>query len=134
MCGLPPYFPTLRLWLKTFNVKAKVVGGKQADCGGVAVSKLTDTSWPKGSFTETSNLWQREWFYITEPRGTKWAATPAFRSGPPIQLASWVNKWLDWGSINEVQILQSHIWSLLEKNTKLIDVIQVMLVRQVLPC
>ena len=60
------------------NVKPKVVDGEQAECGGAMMSKLANTPWPKGSFTETSDLCQREWFYITEPRGTKWAATHAF--------------------------------------------------------
>ena len=99
---IPPHFG---LWLKTFNVKPKVFNGKQAECSGATVSKLINASWLKGSFTEFSNLWQREWFYITEPRGTKWTAIPAFQSGPPIQLASWINKGLDWGSIDEVQTL-----------------------------
>ena len=98
------------------------------------VSKLANTIWPKGTFTETSNLWRQEWFYITEPRGTKWAATPAFRSGPPLRLTSWINKGLDWGSTDEVQTLQSRIQSILEKDTGLINVIQVMLVRRILPC
>ena len=128
---IPPHFS---LWLKTFSVKLKVVDGGQAESGGATVSKFTNALWPKGSFTETSNLWQREWFYVTEPRGTKWAAIPAFRSGPPLQLASWINKGLDWGSIDEVQTLQSRIRSLLEKDIDLINVVQVMLVRQVLPC
>ena len=98
------------------------------------VSKLANTPWPKGSFTETSNLWPQEWFCITEPRGTKWAATPAFRSGPPLWLTSWINKGLDWGSIDEVRTLQSRIHSLIEKDTGLINVIQVMLVHRFLPC
>ena len=72
---IPPHFG---LWLKTFSVKPKVVDRKQAECGGATVSKLTNALWPKGSFTETPNLWQREWFYVTEPRGTKWAAIPVF--------------------------------------------------------
>ena len=72
---VPPHFG---LWLKICNVKLKVVDGQHADCDGAMVSKLANTLWPKGSFTKTSNLWQREWFYITEPRGTKWEATPAF--------------------------------------------------------
>ena len=66
------------LWLKTFNVKAKVVDGRQAGCGGVTMSKHINASWLKGSFTESSDLWQQEWFYITEPCGSKWAAAPAF--------------------------------------------------------
>ena len=96
---IPPHFG---LWLKTISVKPKVVDGEQTECGGATVSKLTNAPWPKGSFTGTPNLCQREWFYVTEPRGTKWAAIPAFRSGSPLQLASWINKGLDWGSIDEV--------------------------------
>lgn len=69
-----------------------------------------------------------------EPRGKKWAATPAFRSGPPLQLASWINKGLDWGSIDEVQTLESRIRSLIKKGIGLTNVIQVMLVHRILPC
>ena len=79
---IPPHFG---LWLKTFSVKPKVVDGEQAECGGAIVSKLANTS----------NQWRREWFYIGEPRSTKWAAMPAFHSGPPLQLASWINNGLD---------------------------------------
>ena len=89
---IPPHFG---LWLKTFNVKPKVANREQAECSGAMVSKLANTSWPKGTSMKTSNLWQREWFYIIEPRGTKWAAMPAFRPGPPLRLASWINKGLD---------------------------------------
>ena len=35
--------PHFGLWLKTFNMKPKVVDGKRAECGGVAVSKLANT-------------------------------------------------------------------------------------------
>ena len=77
---------------------------EQAECGSVTIGELAGAVWPKGSFTE-SDLWQREWFYITEPRGSKWVAAHAFRSCPPIQLASWINKGLDWGLIDEVQTL-----------------------------
>nr|XP_045086343.1 uncharacterized protein LOC123494510 [Aegilops tauschii subsp. strangulata] len=64
---------------------------------------------------------------VTDTRATTsapWAATPAFRSGLPSQLASWINKGLDQGSTDEVQMLQSHIRSLVEKDTDLINVIQ----------
>ena len=88
----------------------------------------------KGKFMDTVKVWQQEWFYITEPRSTKWAAAPAFRSGPPLRLASWTNKGLDWGSSDEVLMLQKRIKSIIEKNTRLTDVIQVMLVRRTLPC
>ena len=70
--------PHFGLWLKTFIVNPKVINGKQAECGGASISKLTTSPWPKGSFAESSHLWQREWFYITELHGKKWAATPAF--------------------------------------------------------
>ena len=46
------------LWLKVFNVKPKVVDGKHADCGGAMISKLPNTTWPKGAFTETVKIWQ----------------------------------------------------------------------------
>ena len=82
---VPPHFG---LWLKVFNVKPKVVEGQHAECGGAMVSKLNHVTWPKGRFVDTVKVWQQEWFYITEPRGTKWAAPPAFQSRPPLQLAS----------------------------------------------
>lgn len=68
------------------------------------------------------------------PRGTKWVAAPAFCSGPLPQLASWINKGLDWGTVNDVPTLQSHIRDLLERDVSLVRVMQVMLVRRVLPC
>ena len=61
---IPPHFG---LWLKTFNVKPKVLDEEQVECGGAIVSKLANTPWPKGSFTETSNLWQREWLTSQNP-------------------------------------------------------------------
>ena len=68
---------------------------EQAECGSVIIGKLASAVWFEGSFAKSSDLWQQGWFYITEPRGSKWAATPAFRPGPSIQLASWINKGLD---------------------------------------
>ena len=59
---------------------------------------------------------------------------PAFRSGPPPQLTSWINKGLDWGPVNDVSILQSCIRDLLERDVSLATVMQVMLVRQFPPC
>ena len=59
---------------------------------------------------------------------------PVFRPGPPPQLASWVNKGLDWGLVNDVMTLQSRIRDLVERDVSLVKVIQVMLVRRVLPC
>ena len=83
---IPPHFS---LWLKTFNVKPKVVSGQQAECGGAMVGKMPNVTWPKGSFTETVKGWQSGWFYITKPRDTDWAAAPEFRSGIPMRLTSW---------------------------------------------
>ena len=34
--------PHFGLWLKTFNVKPKVVGGRQAECGGAMVGKMAN--------------------------------------------------------------------------------------------
>jgi hypothetical protein len=117
---IPPHFG---LWLKVFNLKPKVVDGQHADCGGAMVSKLPNAVWPKGAFVETVKVWQQEWFYITEPRDAKWAATPDFRSGPPTRLTSWTAKGLDWGSTAEVQMLQKRITNMIGKNTGLTNVI-----------
>ena len=70
---IPPHFG---LWLKTFNVKPKVVSGQQVECGGAMVGKMPNVTWPEGSFTDTVKGWQSGWFYITEPRDADWAAAP----------------------------------------------------------
>ena len=67
--------------------------------------------------------WQQECFYITEPRDTTWAATPEFKSGPPMRLTSWIKKGLDWASSDDVMTLQKWVKSMIEKNTSLADVI-----------
>ena len=56
--------PHFGLWLKTFNVKPKMIEGQHAACGSALISKIADAPWPEGSFPEVSRLWQREWFYI----------------------------------------------------------------------
>ena len=80
--------PHFGLWLKTFNVKPKVVGEQQAECGGAMVGKMPNVIWLEGSFVETIKGWKSAWFYITEPRDTKWVAAPKFRSGFPTRLTS----------------------------------------------
>ena len=80
--------PHFGLWLKTFNVKPKVVKGVQAECGGAMVGKMPNVIWLEGAFVESVKGWQSGWFYITEPRDPKWAAAPKFRSGIPMQLTS----------------------------------------------
>ena len=68
--------PNFGLWLKTFNVKPKVVGGRQAECGGTMVGKIANVTWLEGAFVETIKGWQSRCFYITEPRDPEWAAAP----------------------------------------------------------
>ena len=41
---------------------------------------------------------------------------------------------MDWGSVDEVETLESRIRTLLERDIDLVNVIQVMLVRRALPC
>ena len=80
--------PQFGLWLKTFNVNPKVVGGRQVECGGAMVGKMPNVLWLEGSFVETLKGWQSWWFYTTEPRDPKWIAALEFRSGPPTRLMS----------------------------------------------
>ena len=101
--------PHFGLWLKTFNVEPKMIEGRQAECGGAVISKRADAPWPEGSFQEELGLWQQEWFYITAPRGSRQRPPPVFRSGPPQQLTSWVNKGHDWGPSKDVPLLQDRI-------------------------
>ena len=60
--------PHFGMWLKTFDVKPKMVEGQYAVCGGALISKIADAPWLKGSFPEVSGLWQREWFYSQLPK------------------------------------------------------------------
>ena len=98
------------------------------------VSKMPNVTWPKGSFVETVKGWQNSWFYITEPRGTNWAAASAFRPGALMQLTSWLEKGLDWSLSDELTALQTRIKSMRDNNIKLVNVIQVMLIHRILPC
>ena len=70
--------PHFVLWLKTFNVKPKVVRGSQAECGGAMVGMMANVLWLEGSFVETLKGWQSWWFYVTEPRDAEWVAPPEF--------------------------------------------------------
>ena len=54
--------PHFGLWLKTFNVEPKLVGGQQTECGGAMVGKMPNVTWPEGSFVETVKGWQSGWF------------------------------------------------------------------------
>ena len=83
---------------------------------------------------ETIKGWQSGWFYITEPRDPKWAAAPEFRSGIPTRLTTWQEKGLSWGSSRELTGLQTCIQNMVNKKLKLVNMVQVMLVRRILPC
>ena len=39
--------PHFGLWLKTFEVKLKMIEGQHAACGGASIRKMTGASWPK---------------------------------------------------------------------------------------
>ena len=123
------------LWpmAETFNVKPKVVSGQHAECGGAMGGMMPNVTWSEGSFAETVKGWQLGWFYITEPRDTYWVAAPEFRSGVPMRLTSWQEKGLTWGSSNEITGLQTCVHNMITKKIKLVNVIQVMLIRRILP-
>ena len=42
--------PHFGLWLKTFEVKPKMIEGQHATCGGASIGKMAGAPWPKGSF------------------------------------------------------------------------------------
>ena len=51
-----------------------------------------------------------------------------------MRLTSWEKKGLSWGDSTELTGLQTCIKSMKDKNIKLVNVIQVMLVHRILPC
>ena len=98
------------------------------------VGKMPNLLWLEGSFVETLKGWQSGWFYITEPRDAEWVAPLEFRSGPPMRLTSWKEMDLSWGKKGELTGLQTCIQTLVDKKLKVVNVIQVMLIRLILPC
>lgn len=98
------------------------------------VSKMPKVVWPTGAFNDSVKEWQQQWFYITEPHGKKWVAALEFRSGALLWLTSWPEKGLSWSSSNELSLLQTRVQSVVNKDVKLVDIVQVMLVCLVLPC
>ena len=115
--------PHFGLWLKTFNVKPKVVSGTQAECRAAMAGKMANVLWFEGSFVETLKGWQSGWFYITEPHNAEWVAPPEFRSGPPTRLVSWKETGLSWGKKGELTGLQTCIQTLADKKLKLVNVV-----------
>ena len=51
-----------------------------------------------------------------------------------MQLTSWKEKGLAWGSAEELTGLQSCVQNMIGKKIKLVNVVQVMLLRRILPC
>ena len=98
------------------------------------VGKMPNVTWLEGSFVETIKGWQSGWFYITEPRDPEWAAAPEFRSGIPTWLTSWKVTGLSWGNSEVVTGLQTCVQNLMDKKVKLVNIVQVMLIRRILPC
>ena len=51
-----------------------------------------------------------------------------------MQLTSWHEKGLSWASSDELSELQTRVQDMEDKSVKLVNVVQVMLVRRILPC
>ena len=98
------------------------------------VGKMPNDTWLEGTFVEPIHGWQSGWFYITEPRDPEWAAAPEFRSSIPTQLTSWKESGRIWGDSEELTGLQACVQKLVDKKLKLVNVVQVMLIRRILPC
>ena len=52
----------------------------------------------------------------------------------PTRLTSWKEKGMSWGSSVELDGLQKCIWNMAGKKLKLVNIVQVMLIRRILPC
>ena len=52
----------------------------------------------------------------------------------PLRLTSWPKKGLNWSSSNELSVLQTRVKGVVDKDVKLVNVVQVILIRLVLPC
>ena len=51
-----------------------------------------------------------------------------------MRLTSWKEKGLPWGSSKELTGLQTCIQNMVDKKLKLVNIVQVMLIRRILPC
>ena len=83
---------------------------------------------------ETVKGWKSGWFYITETRDANWKEAPEFRSEAPMRLTSWQEKGLSRGAPNKLTRLQACVQNMISNKIKLVKVIQVMLIRRILPC
>ena len=61
-------------------------------------------------------------------------AAPEFRYGIPVRLTSWKRKGLAWGASVELTGLQNCVKNIISKKIKLVNMVQVMLFRRILPC
>ena len=59
---------------------------------------------------------------------------PQFQSGIPTRLTSWKETGLSWGNSEEVTELQIGVQNLMDKKVKLVNVVQVMLLRRIPLC
>ena len=59
---------------------------------------------------------------------------PSFDPESPTRLTSWKEKGLSWGSSVELDGLQKCIQNMAGKKLKLVNIVQVMLIRRILPC
>ena len=59
---------------------------------------------------------------------------PRVPLGPPSRLASWTDVGQNWRPAGDIPVLQNRIRELLESDINLVGVIQVMLIRRMLPC
>ena len=98
------------------------------------VGKMPNATWLEGTYVDTIKGWQSGWFYITEPRDSNWVAAPKFRSGIPTRLTSWKKKGMSSGSSVELTGLQTCIRDMMSKKIKLVNMVQGMLFRRILPC
>ena len=51
-----------------------------------------------------------------------------------MRLTSWKEKGLAWGALAELTGLQNCVKSMISKKIKLVNLVQVMLLRRILPC
>ena len=68
--------PHFGLWLKTFNVRPRVIDGHHMECRGAIISKGADAPWPRGYFTKL----------LTYGNGSGFTSQlPEVQSGRPLQ-------------------------------------------------
>ena len=64
----------------------------------------------------------------------KVGSRPRVPLGPFVTVGSWTDVGRNWGPAGDVPVLQNRIRELLERDINLVSIIQVMLIRRMLPC